>query len=649
MPGTGSGPHVVSWPFVGSKNVSVTIVKDGCTATLPVAKITVAPPPFASIAAPATTCQFVTDTVKFTGLAPSGATYQWDFDFGDTVRVPGLVETFLVSWPTPGVKNIKLRVLVGALCVSNDAVASVEVKPKPTAPVTETINYCERSGDKTIALKNTPTPVWYTTATGGAPLLSPPTISTATAPKTVIYYAGITDLGCSSDRTPINVNVVNRSSAVVTYAGPYCKNDPNNALPGGSFVPGGVFSALTAGLIFKDAKKGLIDLTATPARSGNYTIRYISPGNCPDTGTVAVRINPLITSGFSYANKSYCQDAANPTAKLDAGATAGTYSATPDGLIFIDDKKGIINLTASRADTYTITNTIETGNCIVKPFAVAELQVIATPTANFDLAAATCKDADVVITTEADKIANATYNWSYGVEGKSSHKVKEYGKSFKVQWNTFGVKTITYSVANGICASTPVSKTIEVLDRPEAAISTSITPAIISLEENKPIQFNPAVSYGDSPIEAKSYLWDFGDGTISQEVSPSHQFGTDGTYVVTLLLANGENCQSTATTPVTLVNTPILEPPTAFSPNGDGTYDRFVPTVGGVKVTSFQVFDRWGGLIYDAGDDVTGWDGTDKKKSAIVPNGLYVYILKGTPLGDAKKEMVKAGTITVVK
>jgi gliding motility-associated-like protein len=71
--------------------------------------------------------------------------------------------------------------------------------------------------------------------------------------------------------------------------------------------------------------------------------------------------------------------------------------------------------------------------------------------------------------------------------------------------------------------------------------------------------------------------------------------------------------------------------PTAFSPNQDGINDIFVPFTG-FEVTgiqSFQVFDRWGGLIYTSeknllpGDPGLGWDGTAKGKA--LSSGTYLY------------------------
>ncbi|MGB3548236.1 MAG: gliding motility-associated C-terminal domain-containing protein [Saprospiraceae bacterium] len=71
--------------------------------------------------------------------------------------------------------------------------------------------------------------------------------------------------------------------------------------------------------------------------------------------------------------------------------------------------------------------------------------------------------------------------------------------------------------------------------------------------------------------------------------------------------------------------------PSAFTPNADGLNDFFAPLDGGdiLRVNSFRVFNRWGGLVYTASDlprnDLnSGWDGRDLNGKP-QPAGVYVY------------------------
>jgi len=70
----------------------------------------------------------------------------------------------------------------------------------------------------------------------------------------------------------------------------------------------------------------------------------------------------------------------------------------------------------------------------------------------------------------------------------------------------------------------------------------------------------------------------------------------------------------------------------AFSPNDDLQNDRFYPFAGDLvtNIELFQIFDRWGNLIYQAndfepGDYDSGWDGMFNGKKC--NTGVYVYVV----------------------
>ena len=67
--------------------------------------------------------------------------------------------------------------------------------------------------------------------------------------------------------------------------------------------------------------------------------------------------------------------------------------------------------------------------------------------------------------------------------------------------------------------------------------------------------------------------------------------------------------------------------PNAFSPNGDGINDVLIPTSSKhSEMQSFQIFDRWGGLLFSTSDWGTGWDGQAASGEYVMP-GVYTYAL----------------------
>jgi gliding motility-associated-like protein len=74
---------------------------------------------------------------------------------------------------------------------------------------------------------------------------------------------------------------------------------------------------------------------------------------------------------------------------------------------------------------------------------------------------------------------------------------------------------------------------------------------------------------------------------------------------------------------ITVIKSPNIFYPSAFTPNGDGLNDSFV--VYGQYVEDFRMFiyNRWGELIFTTTDMDQGWDGTFNGK--VVPEGTYVF------------------------
>ena len=87
--------------------------------------------------------------------------------------------------------------------------------------------------------------------------------------------------------------------------------------------------------------------------------------------------------------------------------------------------------------------------------------------------------------------------------------------------------------------------------------------------------------------------------------------------------------------------------PTGFTPNGDLANDRLlVHGKDGIRVTSFQVFDRWGELVFEqldfvVNDPLAGWDGQFRGQPA--PAGQYIWYLE-VEYADGLREQFRGET-----
>lgn len=66
--------------------------------------------------------------------------------------------------------------------------------------------------------------------------------------------------------------------------------------------------------------------------------------------------------------------------------------------------------------------------------------------------------------------------------------------------------------------------------------------------------------------------------------------------------------------------------PNAFTPNGDGLNDTFVYKAELLESVQFQIFNRWGELLFSTTELGTGWDGT--YQGGLAPQGTYLYVLQ---------------------
>lgn len=87
--------------------------------------------------------------------------------------------------------------------------------------------------------------------------------------------------------------------------------------------------------------------------------------------------------------------------------------------------------------------------------------------------------------------------------------------------------------------------------------------------------------------------------------------------------------------------------PTIFTPNGDGFNDLLMVSFKGqVEKFEFNVFNRWGALIYSESQAIPiGWDGTFKGQAA--PEDIYIYSLD-VLYSDGKKEIL-SGDVALLR
>jgi gliding motility-associated-like protein len=87
-----------------------------------------------------------------------------------------------------------------------------------------------------------------------------------------------------------------------------------------------------------------------------------------------------------------------------------------------------------------------------------------------------------------------------------------------------------------------------------------------------------------------------------------------------------------------------LDIPNAFTPNNDNINDSFGPFGTGFTVQSFQIYNRWGNLVFEGSDTNRTWNGQIDGKDAA--SDIYVYAIKYKLKG---KETLQGGEVNLIR
>lgn len=195
--------------------------------------------------------------------------------------------------------------------------------------------------------------------------------------------------------------------------------------------------------------------------------------------------------------------------------------------------------------SYTVKVTaISSFGCLEE--ASTQLMVHPTPQPEFSVAPETQQMPGRTVTLENQTDGNWQFEWDFGDGNASS--LRQPGS---YQYNLSGNYTITLRAFDDFC---------------EASLSKEIviTPMLPAIDYGPNAEGCPplTVNFYNNTLDATSFLWDFGDGTFSDELSPTHTYRIAGTYTVTLkaIGPGGENSAQEVTIRVFPKPTALFEP-----------------------------------------------------------------------------------------
>ena len=436
--------------------------------------------------------------------------------------------------------------------------------------------------------------------------------------------------------------------ATFSYTGtPYCSNAAN---PSPTFSGGGVAGTFTstAGLSINSATGQVNLIASTP---GTYTVTntIAAAGGCAVViATSSITITTLPVATFSYTGTPYCSNAANPSPTFSGGGVAGTFTSTAG--LSINAATGQVNLSASTAGTYTVTNTIAAaGGCAVVT-AISSITINTQPSissqpANQTACAGTAISFSVIATG-----TTPTYQWQYSPDNITWTNVVN-GTPANITYTNGTTATLTVTpsaaAANGTynyrcvvsvnsCSSlNSNSATLTVYAKPTISTAGPVDFIICSTTISQTLAANtPAVGnaiWSIDPGAPSTLLSQF--SSLNNPTATFTPAGGPGFYRLYWTISNGictvsqDNVDITVNTPASISSQPGNQATCA------GTGKTFTVTASGASLTYQWQYSpnnvAWSNVVTGTPANITYANGTTATltatPSAAAASGTYYY------------------------
>ena len=330
----------------------------------------------------------------------------------------------------------------------------------------------------------------------------------------------------------------------------------------------------------------------------DVTLVAESPQLCVDSTTVTITVLPTPVAGFTLAEEESCTFPVDiVTANTSTGsinhswAINGETQTTAPAPVFSADAVGTYDVTLTASNSYGCTDVAEA------PFTV-HLAPIANLSANPRIG---CNPLSV----DFQDLSSYSQATSLFIAGIYDGPLPTDGLVID-QVGTFESYIVATS-PEGCTDTLTLAEDFTVHPIPTAGFS--YIPLTVS-PENTSFQFN------NESNTAFATNWTFGDGNGSFIPDPLHRYDEPGEYQVVLSVQNEFGCTDLAVDLLVIDDKISVFVPNAFTPAsdgiGDGINDGFKPIIRGINLIQkyrFQVFDRWGTVIFETYDYDEFWKG----------------------------------------
>ena len=512
-----------------------------------------------------------TNTFSFTNTSTGAVSYLWDF--GDGTGSTSVSPT--KTYTTQGTYIVKLVVTNTNGCVDSSS-QTILLIPKPIAAYTySTTGLCTNNTFSFIdasTITSTPSYYYWDFGDGTFSLLQNPVKAFSAAGTYKVLLFVTNGNGCK-DSTSKLITIVAKPTASFTVPNYNSCSNTNTF----SFINTSIGATSYVWDFGDGTGSTSVSPTKTYATQGTYIVRLVvtNANGCVDSSSKTISLVPKPIAAYTYSTTGLCTN--NTFSFVDAS----TITATP-GYYYWDFGDGTFSLLQnpvkafSAAGTYKVLLFVTNANGCKD--STSKLITVATkPSAAFTITGSTTCTNNLTITFN-NKSGTTNNFWDFG-DGTSSTAF-----SPTKTYTAFGTYMITLIVTNANGCTDSISHTITLQPKPTAAFSVN----------NLSSCLNNNFVFSNTSVNATSYFWDFGDGSVSTLQNPSKSYTTAGTYTVSLTVTGSNGCTDVTTKTVTA----IVKPTASFS------LLNFSPCSNNFTITTVNTSTGATNYFWDFGDGI---------------------------------------------
>jgi gliding motility-associated-like protein len=372
---------------------------------------------------------------------------------------------------------------------------------------------------------------------------------------------------------------------------------------------------------------------------GSYDIELITTTaeGCQDSITQPVYIAPLPEAGVLFDDICAGEEAffANTSEIASGSIDAVSWSNGLGDLLTTNDLAQSYELPGS----YDLNLSLESDfGCVVDTGFTIEVYHVPEPFFSFS-ETSFCQFGLIDLVDESTIGGGSITAWEWTVNGDT------FSQQSETQFSSdeAGVYDIGLTVSSneGCTASLILPDAIEIWPAPVADFVYS---------PDDPTILAPVIYVDDRSEGAIDWFYTINDEFVDNVPDFEYNFTTPGIYTLEQFVTNIFGCTDSISFDIEVASDLAVYVPNAFTPDQDGVNEIFKPVISGADVTDyrFQIFNRWGEMIFVTDNPEQGWIGEVNGGDHFAQNGVYTWRLELSTFEWASRR-VFTGHVTILR